>query len=273
VTGSGAATAACAVLAVVAAALAAALAVPHGGPRRPVSGRLGSPADRSPMASPMGTPMGTPMGSPTGSPVAPHGDPPVLRVSATVAAVLGALLLLGGVPGAVVCVPAGALSWWLTGRMEPPAVRRRRERLAGAVPQVVDLMAACLSAGLSPAAALELVTTAVDDPAREELAAVSARLRVGVDPPTVWRDLADHPQLGGLGRALSRAVDSGASVADALARLAGDLRRQGRADAESRARAVGVRAAVPLGVCLLPAFVLVGVVPLVAGSVSVLLRH
>ena len=39
---------------------------------------------------------------------------------------------------------------------------------------------------------------------------------------------------------------------------------------ESRARAVGVKAAVPLGVCLLPAFVLVGVVPLVAGSVSVL---
>ena len=33
----------------------------------------------------------------------------------------------------------------------------------------------------------------------------------------------------------------------------------------------GVKAAVPLGVCLLPAFVLVGVVPLVAGSLSVLL--
>ena len=271
-TGSGAATAACAALAVVAAGLAAALAVPHGGPRRPAPGRLTSPTALSSAGSSVGS-VESSVGSPTGSAVASRGDPPVLRVSATVAAVLGALFLVGGVPGGVVCVPAGALCWWLTGRLEPPAVRRRRERLAAAVPQVVDLMAACLSAGLSPAAALELVTTAVDDPAREELAAVSARLRVGVDPPTVWRDLAGHPQLGGLGRALSRAVDSGASVADALARLAGDLRRQGRADAESRARAVGVKAAVPLGVCLLPAFVLVGVVPLVAGSVSVLLRH
>jgi pilus assembly protein TadC len=131
-------------------------------------------------------------------------------------------------------------------------------------------MAACLSAGLSPAAALGLLVTAVDDPLREELAVLKARLGVGVDPATVWRDLAGHPQLGGLGRALSRAVDSGASVADALVRLAVDLRRQTRAEAESRARAVGVKAAVPLGVCLLPAFVLVGVVPLVAGSVSVL---
>ena len=51
-----------------------------------------------------------------------------------------------------------------------------------------------------------------------------------------------------------------------MARLAEDLRRAARADVETRARAVGVKAAVPLGVCLLPAFVLVGVVPLVAGS-------
>ena len=36
-------------------------------------------------------------------------------------------------------------------------------------------------------------------------------------------------------------------------------------------RQVEVKAAVPLGVCLLPSFVLVGVVPLVAGSVSGLL--
>ena len=109
-----------------------------------------------------------------------------------------------------------------------------------------------------------------DRPAAEDLAAVLARLRLGVDPATVWRDLARHPQLGGLGRALARAVESGASVADAMQRLSGDLRRTARSDVESRARAVGVKAAVPLGVCLLPAFVLVGVVPLVAGAVGVL---
>ena len=141
------------------------------------------------------------------------------------------------------------------------------------VPHAVDLMAACLAAGLSLAAALEQITAAVDAPLSEELAAVSARLRLGVDPATVWRDLAGHPQLGGLGRTVSRAVESGASVAEAMLRLADDLRRQGRAEVESRARAVGVKAALPLGICLLPAFVLVGVVPLVAGSVSVLVQR
>ena len=66
-------------------------------------------------------------------------------------------------------------------------------------------------------------------------------------------------------------MESGSSVSEAMTRLADDLRRSARADVESRARAVGVKAAIPLGVCLLPAFVLVGVVPLVAGSLGVLL--
>jgi hypothetical protein len=57
---------------------------------------------------------------------------------------------------------------------------------------------------------------------------------------------------------------------ESLDRLAQDLREVGRTEVEARVRQVEVRTAVPLGVCLLPAFVLVGVVPLVAGAVGVL---
>ena len=195
-----------------------------------------------------------------------------LRGVPTVAVALGVLFLLGTPAGPPVAVVAAAVCWWLTGRMEPPGARRRRERLVASVPHAVDLMAACLAAGLSPPAALEQVTAVVDQPLSGELAGVSARLRLGVDPATVWRDLAAHPQLGGLGRTIARAVESGASVADAMLRLAEDQRRRHRAAVETRARAVGVKAALPLGGCLLPAFVLVGVVPLVAGSVSVFLH-
>jgi hypothetical protein len=62
-------------------------------------------------------------------------------------------------------------------------------------------------------------------------------------------------------------------VADAMLRLADDLRSRSRADVERRARAVGVQAALPLGACLLPSFVLIGVVPLVAGSLSLLVQR
>lgn len=198
--------------------------------------------------------------------------PLLLRVLVTPAVGLAAAVLVGGRVGLVVAAVGAAVTWWLSGRLEPPAVRRRRHQLEAAVPHAVDLMAACLAAGLSPGSALEQVREVVDDPLSCELTSVARRLELGVDPATVWRDVAGHPQLGGFGRTMSRAVESGASVSDAMQRLADDLRARDRAEVETRARAVGVKAALPLGGCLLPAFVLVGVVPLVAGSVAFLVR-
>jgi Flp pilus assembly protein TadB len=252
-----------------AAPVAAALAVP---PRRTPGHTPGGGARSSapPPGSGAGAATAGLQGSAAVGPAPPVGRPAPTRVVATAAVAVGASLLVGGAAGLVAGCVAAACCWWLTGRMEPPAVRRRRERLAAGVPHAVDLLAACLAAGLSPEGALEQVAAVTEGPLAEELEAVYARLRLGVDPATVWRDLAGHPQLGALGRTVSRAAESGASVADAMVRLSGDLRRQQRAQVETRARAVGVKAAVPLGVCLLPAFVLVGVVPLVAGSLSVL---
>jgi Flp pilus assembly protein TadB len=202
-----------------------------------------------------------------------NGEGPLLfRLLVTPAVGLAAAVLVGGPIGLPLGAVLAALTWWLSGRLEPPAVRRRRQQLEAAVPHAVDLMAACLAAGLSPGSALAQVREVVDDPLSHELTGVARRLELGVDPATVWRDVAAHPQLGGLGRTMSRAVESGASVSDAMQRLADDLRARGRAQVETRARAVGVKAALPLGGCLLPAFVLVGVVPLVAGSLAFLVR-
>jgi Flp pilus assembly protein TadB len=198
-------------------------------------------------------------------------DGSVRRATVAVSVGLGVTVLVGHLTGVAAGAVVAVVAWQLTGRLEPPAARRHREQIGAALPHVVDLMAACLAVGMAPGAAVERISRAVEPPMSAELEALSARLRLGVDPVTVWRDLARHPQLGVLGRCIARAVDSGSSVADAMARLSEDLRREGRAAVESKARAVGVKAAVPLGVCMLPAFVLVGVVPLVAGSVSLIL--
>ena len=52
--------------------------------------------------------------------------------------------------------------------------------------------------------------------------------------------------------------------------VAEDLGRTHRAEVEDLARTVGVKAALPLGVCLLPAFLLVGIVPVVVASLAAL---
>jgi pilus assembly protein TadC len=182
---------------------------------------------------------------------------------------LGAALFVGGPPGLVTGAVVGlAVGSWVN-RMEPRSVRRHREAVDDALPLAVDLLASCLAVGQAPGTALDEVARVLAPPLRDELAEISARLRLGADPVEVWRDVAAHPQLGGWGRAVLRALDSGASVAEAMAAHADDLRLTARSRTEARARAVGVRAALPLGVCLMPAFVLLGVVPLVAGSLSV----
>jgi pilus assembly protein TadC len=129
-------------------------------------------------------------------------------------------------------------------------------------------LAAALRSGAAPAAAIGLGCRALPGAAARRLEPVAARLELGTDPRQVWDGVADDEALGPLGRTMARSHASGAPVTEAIERLAEELADRARADVEDRARAVGVRAAVPLGLCFLPAFLLLGIVPLVAGLVS-----
>jgi len=176
------------------------------------------------------------------------------------------LLVVPGVEGALAAAGGAALAWWRSSGWEGAAERRRRGALEAEVPLAIDLMVAALQVGSGPAEALERVAEVLGGATREELQVPLARLRLGADPLAVWGSLSGHPQLHQLGRTLARAAESGAPIAEALQRLSADLRGRRRADVEARIRQVEVKAAAPLGVCLLPGFVLLGVVPLVAGS-------
>lgn len=191
-----------------------------------------------------------------------------LKPALAVSAGLGAWLVVGGLPGLAAALLAGVVAWRVLGRAEAPGARRRREELARDLPAAVHLIGACLAGGAPPGLALATVAAAMGGPVGEELLAVHHRLELGADPVAVWRDVAGHPQLAPLGRVLARAHESGASVRVAVERLAAELRDGALHDAQARARTVEVRSAAPLGLCFLPAFVLIGVVPLVAGIFS-----
>lgn len=177
----------------------------------------------------------------------------------------GAASFIGG-PAGLLAAPAAMVTAWVTlGRVEPAEVRREREQARRELPHVVRLLGTALAAGAAPADALEVVAQALPGAATGRLQPVAVRLRLGADPIATWAALTADPALAPLGRALARAQSGGVPVATAVARLADDLARAARADVEDRARAVGVRAAAPLGLCLLPAFLLIGIVPLVGG--------
>ncbi len=197
-----------------------------------------------------------------------HGVLKRWRGPCSVLAGAGAWAFLGGSFGVVAAPVVVVVAWVVITRAESPASRRRREEVARDLPHLVTLLACALGSGAAPDAAVRLVCAALPGPAADLLAPASARLALGGDPVAVWSELCEQPEIAPLGRALSRAHRSGASVVTAVERLADDLTRSARAGVEDRARAVGVKAAVPLGLCLLPAFVLIGIVPLAAGLLS-----
>lgn len=214
---------------------------------------------------------GTPRFDPPIATTAPRRDHDWLRRWRPLWVVLAgvaAAMFLGGVVG-LVAAPAAAIATWLVIERAEPAQRRRDRELARRdLPHLVGLLADALRSGQPPDDALAVVAGALPGPAAARLAELVPRLRLGVDPTQVWADLAADPAIGPLGRALARAHRTGAPVVPAVERLADELARSSRAEVEDRARAVGVKAAVPLGLCLLPAFVLIGIVPVVAGLLT-----
>lgn len=213
-----------------------------------------------------------PRAAPSGAPRRPGCPSPLRpRLLAVSAATLAVPLLVPGSVGWVLVGPVAAAVWWRSRRWEGAATRQRSAQVRTALPSAVDLLLATVAAGAPPADALGRIARALGGPLEEELRGPLYRLRLGADPGEVWADLARDPGLERLGTALRRASDSGAPVVDALRRLAEDLRAAQRAEVAARVRQVEVKAAAPLAACLLPAFVLVGVVPLVAGAAAGLL--
>ena len=163
------------------------------------------------------------------------------------------------------------------GRLESAAARQERERLLRDLPLVLDLLAACLAGGASLPAAADAVAGAVAD--RPAPVSPPWRLRWPSAhrpgrPGPRWPAPPDRPRtirsLRRRGRSC-RAAEGGAPVAAAVARLAAEARADARGRAEQAARRVGVLAVAPLGLCFLPAFVLLGVVPVVVGLAGPLL--
>ncbi len=190
-------------------------------------------------------------------------DPPspLRRRLLAAAAALAAGLLVGGLEGVAVAAAVAVLGdRWLRRADEPVPEGSAWTR---DLPVACDLLAVCLTAGVPVVAALAAVGAALPAPLGPHRAGVAALSRLGAEPRRAW---ADAPAgLAALGRILVRAGESGAAAAPALRALAADGRATARTEAEAAVRRAGVWVLAPLGLCFLPAFVCLGVVPMVLG--------
>ena len=132
----------------------------------------------------------------------------------------------------------------------------------GAVDQALaaDLMAAAMLSGAPATAALDVVGAALGGPG-EQLRQVAALLAMGADETTAWARA--DPGWAQLARCLSLSASSGAPAAELLRQAAGRSRAERAARRRAAAQRLEVLVLLPTGLCALPAFAALGVVPLV----------
>lgn len=181
-------------------------------------------------------------------------------------------VLVGGLAGVLVGLAAGFGVWRWIGRRRPvPVEEYDAARAARQLPLAADLVAACIAAGAGPVVAAQAVGEALGGPVGARLARGAAEVRLGGEPAEAWRRLASIPGARALARLLERAGESGVPAAVPVGRLAAEARAEWGRTATARARRAAVMVTAPVGLCFLPAFIAIGVLPVVIGLAEGLL--
>ncbi|MFE7324230.1 type II secretion system F family protein [Streptomyces sp. NPDC057565] len=183
--------------------------------------------------------------------------------------------LVGGPWGCAVGLVAayGTWRWQQTRHRRRPAVSSAEAAETECrLPLAADLLAACISAGAGPREAAEAVGESLGGAVGERLARTAAEIRLGSEPAVSWGRFGEIPGAGALARCLDRAGSTGAPAAEPVARLAEAMRAQRSSEAVARAQRAGVLITAPVGLCFLPAFLAVGVAPVVIGLANGLLQ-
>lgn len=145
-----------------------------------------------------------------------------------------------------------------------------------------ELLAAALDSGLAMATALRAVSEVLgaqgpsagqQQSALAALDSVAAMLALGADTDTAWRAVDADADLVPLAAAARRSAVGGTTLADAVREHAAQLREQAREESVRSAGRAGVLMTAPLGVCFLPAFLCLGLAPVVLGLLGRLTIH
>ena len=146
-------------------------------------------------------------------------------------------------------------------------VSKRQKILHRSFPDALDMIVICCEVGLSLDAALQKVSTefVINHPElAAELNLVIAETRLGVDRVVALKRIVERTgvdSIRGLVATLAQSMQYGTSIGDAMRLYAEDLRDRRTQAAEETAAKIGLKLIFPLGMCLLPAFLLVLLAP------------
>ncbi|GAB3482595.1 type II secretion system F family protein [Amycolatopsis cihanbeyliensis] len=177
--------------------------------------------------------------------------------------------VLGGWPfGAVAAIPAGAAVAYFLHRSDGDRARQVAGEEPARLAASWDLLSASLRAGLPVPTAVRAVAAGMPQRQATALIDTADLLVLGADPAEAWAPARACADTAEFARAACRTARSGTALAEVAEGLAARIRASLGDRAEARAQRVGVLVAAPLGLCFLPAFLCLGVVPVVVGLAS-----
>ena len=174
------------------------------------------------------------------------------------------LCLFAPAPLPILGPVVGLVAWRAPTFVQGRTARHHRARADAELPQFLDLLAAASSAGLSASLSFRRAVGALQGPLAEELAGVVRAVDLGGRWREELRSTADRLDLPDLRRtvaALTRTETLGSSLATSMQELAERVRSSRRAAVTERARTAPVKMLFPLVFLVLPAFLLLTVVP------------
>ena len=183
------------------------------------------------------------------------------------------LLLAGAAADLILGLAAAAVGWFVLRRRSARRWRRELSAVRAELPEAVDLFALAASAGLSVRLSVEAVAPRLDGHIGGALDRAVHQIRLGVEVAEALEALTHVPAgepLRLLVRPLTDSLRYGSALGPALERAAAAARAERRRQAEAAARRVPMRLLFPLTLCVLPAFVLLTIVPTVAQSLEFL---
>lgn len=143
-----------------------------------------------------------------------------------------------------------------------------------AVAASLDVLAACLRSGMAVSTAAAAVAESAPAAMAASLSRAADLLALGAEPGRAWSSSvgAEDAHVQAFLRMARRSASSGTALAQGVEELAVQMRGEATDAASARAERAAVLMAGPLGLCYLPAFLCLGIVPVVAGLAGEVLQ-
>jgi tight adherence protein C len=173
-------------------------------------------------------------------------------------------LMLGA---GIILVAYLAPNYWLKGK-----ARSRQDEIRRGLPDALDMLSVCASAGLGFDQSLQKISSYWDTELGRELKRTTHEMEMGVSRSVALRNLSNRVDVDDLARFVALIIQAekvGMSYADVLHSQADQMRVQRMYRARELANKLPGKVIIPIGVCIFPAIVIVILGPAIPTLLSV----